>query len=261
MLRHVATVFSLLCLLSQSGVAKEAVRWERLYTEHGITVSAGHRDGADLPMLKGVGVLPVNLYHLLAIVEDVKRHNEWVYRVARAEIVERPSLLKLRAYLRFDFPWPANDRDGVVNVDVKRTWTPHHQVSIRFSRTVDRRRPEYDGVVRVPWSKGATRLRWIGPNQTHVEYMIDTDPGGLLPKWLVRWISRDLPLKILKGLHRQVTATRRDYGAFFDIWDPRRTWQPDSPQSFSLLGVAPDNLAPPPPRPSLPSERELTDAP
>jgi len=234
----------LLCLLTQSAAAQEALRWETLYTKHGITVSAGHRVGSDLPVLKGVGVLPVNLYHLLAIVEDVKRHNEWVYRVARAEIVERPNPFKLRAYMRFDFPWPASDRDGIVNVNVKRTWSPHHEIGISFKRTVDRRKPVYEGVVRVPWSRGGTTLRWLTPTSTRVEYLIDTDPGGMLPKWLVRWISQDLPLKILNGLRRQVKKTVNDYDPFLNAWDPRRTRQPDSPETFSLPGVPQSALAP-----------------
>ena len=149
-------------LTTPSAHGQESIRWEPLYTTEGITVSAGHRAGAELPMLKGVGVLEVNLYHLLAIVEDVRRHTEWVYRVAESEIVVRPTPLRLRAYLRFDFPWPASDRDGIVNVNVKRSWTPHHESRISFARTVDRRKPPLDGVVRVR-SRGHTVLRWISP--------------------------------------------------------------------------------------------------
>ena len=253
-LRLFAVVMLLAAGLCQTALAKETLKWRKLYTEKGITVWAADRANSDLPVLRGVGEIPVNLYHLLAIVEDVKRHPEWVYRLDRSQIVERPDPFHILAYLRFDFPWPTSDRDGLVKLEVVRQWKPHHQVWIQFKRTVDRRRPPFPGIVRVPWSRGFTRLRWLGPRRTEVIYQIDTDPGGLLPKWLVRWISEDLPVRVLLGLRRQIVKTMGQYNGFINSWDPRRRWQPDSPASFRLRGVAADKLARKPAPPSLPMD-------
>jgi hypothetical protein len=155
--------------------------------------------------------------------------------------------------MRFDFPWPAWDRDGVVKVRVERKWSPFHEVWVRFQRTVNRKRPEVGGVLRVPRSTGFTRLRWVGPHRTQVIYQIDTDPGGKLPRWLVRWIAKDLPAKILAGLRKQVKKTIADYNGFLKVWDPRKTWQDDSPATFSLPGTPAEVLAPAP-SPSPPSD-------
>ncbi len=250
-LRGLAVVILVVVGLCQVASAKETLSWRKLYTEKGITVWAGERASSDLPVLRGVGEIPVNLYHLLAIVEDVKRHPEWVYRVVRSEIIDRPDPFHIMAYLRFDFPWPTSDRDGLVKIEVVRQWKPHHQVWIKFRRTVDRRRPPYPDVVRVPWSRGFTRLRWLGSRRTEVIYQIDTDPGGLLPKWLVRWISKDLPVRVLLGLRRQIRKTLGQYEGFINSWDPRRRWQPDSPASFQLPGVPAAKLARKPAPPSL----------
>ena len=236
----------IVAILATVASAQSPVRWEELYTTNGITVSAGHRAESDLPILRGEGILDVNLYRLLAIVEDVRRHHEWVYRVDFSTIMARPDPFHMRAYIRFDFPWPASDRDGIIDVTVKRRWAPHHEILVQFGRVTDSRRPPMDDVVRVPRSAGSTRLRWLSPDKTHVIYELDSDPGGRLPRWLIRWISKDLPSKILRGLKRQVKRTAQDYDTFLQQWDPRQSWQIDSPSSFELLGVAPQNLAQPP---------------
>ena len=228
-------------------------KWEKLYTRDGVTVFAKDHPDRSLPALRGVGVLPTNLYLLMAVIDDVPRHREWVYRLAQSTLVSRPDPFHATAYLRFDFPWPSSDRDGVVKIVVERRWVPHHEIWIRFQRTTHSKRPEVSGVVRVPRSIGYTRLRWIGPNKTHVIYQIDTDPGGWLPKWLVRWISRDLPLRILRGLRKQLKRRSGDYGAFQRRWDPRNSWQSDAPDTFSLLGVPPAKLAKRPLSPAHPA--------
>lgn len=221
-----------------SATAAQAKGWRKLYTAEGITVSAKDRKGADLPVLRGVGVLKTNLYRLMAIIDDVPRHHEWVYRLQRSKLLSRPDPLHARAYLHFNFPWPTSDRDGLIDVVVERRWKPHHEIWIRFHHAVDRRLPPKKGVVRVPRTIGFTRLRWLGPQRTHVIYQIDTDPAGNLPTWLVRWISRDLPLRIMRGLRKQLVRRRGAYKAFLRTWDPRLTAQADAPAGFVLPGVA-----------------------
>jgi hypothetical protein len=43
-----------------------------------------------------------------------------------------------------------------------------------------------------------------------MEYQIDADPGGWLPKWLVRIISKSIPLRTLRKLRSRVAITSRD---------------------------------------------------
>ncbi len=219
-----------------------ATGWRKLYAKEGVTVTAKDRPGSDLPILRGVGVLATNLYLLLAIVDDVPRHKEWVYRLETSKLLSRPDPLHARAYLRFGFPWPTSDRDGLIDVVVERRWKPHHELWITFKSAVDKRMPVQPGVVRVPRTLGYTRLRWLGPNRTHVVYQIDTDPAGNLPRWLVRWISEDLPLRIVRGLRKQLVRRSQHYVAFSRVWDPRLTPQPDAPADFPLRGVPLETL-------------------
>ena len=220
-----------------SKLIPRGVRWERIYTKQGITIMRAERADSDLPLLKGQGTLNINLYDLMAVVEDAPRHVQWVPRMEVSEIFERPDSFHLKCYVQFNFPWPASDRDSVLQIEVIRVWAPQHEVWISFQRAEDPRYPVRSGVVRVPRSRGYTRLRWISPKRTEVMYVIDSDPGGHLPRWLVRWLSQDLPFKVIKALERQVSGTQGRYNAFLKRWDPRRSPQRDAPLQFTLPGV------------------------
>ena len=212
-------------------------KWKKIFTKKGITLFSAQRKGSSLPLLKGETILHHNLYEIMAVVEDAKKHPNWVYRMTESTIFERPDPFHLKAYVRFDFPWPSYDRDSVLQVDVKRIWAPHHEAWISFEDITDNRHPQKLGIVRIPRSQGYTRLRWLSPHRTHVVYVIDSDPGGNLPHWLVKWISRDLPYKIITALKQRVTLTRGAYEHFLDRWDPRRKLQSDAPAQFTLPGV------------------------
>ena len=65
-------------------------------------------------------------------------------------------------------------------------------------------------------------LRYLGPSSTEVDYRLDLDPGGSVPKWVVRWLVKRLPLKTIRRLRRQISKTRGGYDAFLNRHDHTR---------------------------------------
>ena len=201
--------------------------WRHLYTRRGIRVEAQDVPGRDLPRLRGKGVLQANLYELLAVLDDVPNHRTWVPRLHRSIALRRPSPLELWMYVRFRCPWPARDRDSVLHVEVTRTLTAtQHEVVLKSERAEWAGRPAIDGVVRVPRSRAEARLRYLGPQQTQLTYLVDIDPGGSLPRFLVRILQEDLPMQIVEGLDQRIRQTRGRYEDFRNRWDPTRASTP-----------------------------------
>jgi hypothetical protein len=212
-----------LLLLSLATSAWAGPAWRHLYTKEGVRVEALDTPGRDLPQMRGIGTILANLYEILAVLDDVASHRAWVPRLSRSVALRRPSPWLLWMYVRFDFPWPASDRDSVIRVTVERTLRGDlHEVVLRSERATDPGRPPIDGIVRVPRSYAEARLRYLGPNSTAISYLVDIDPGGSLPHWLVRLLQEDLPLEILKGLKKRIRATRGQYESFLAQWDPAR---------------------------------------
>ena len=199
--------------------AVRASPWKAEMTEQGLTVSTREVPGRDLPLVKAEGTIAENMYDLLAVLNDVRRHTEWMVSISRSELLARPSEFDLLVYFFFDAPWPVSNRDAVVRIKVLRSQSGH-AVMVSMKGSSSRQRPP-GSAIRAPRLNATARLRMLGRGLTWVRYEIDIDPGGWLPRWLVRWLLRRLPLKTLRRLRKQVRKTRGQYNAFHRRWAPR----------------------------------------
>ena len=188
-------------------------KWEKVFEDDGILVESAEVPGKNLPSFRATGILQHNLYELLAVLDDVPRHLEWMVRMSASDTIEQLSDFDRVIYNRFDVPWPASDRDSVMQVLAEFN-REQHNVKLRFLRIKHPKRPELEGVVRIPDLTSEAELTAIGPNKTKVSYLIDIDPGGSLPSWLVEWVVERIPYQMLKKLQKQILKTKGTYGDF-----------------------------------------------
>jgi len=193
--------------------------WTPLFEEEGIGVSMYLPEGRELPVFRAQGVFSENLYEILAVLDDVPRHTDWMVRMAESREVEKADDLDRVLYNRFDVPWPVSDRDSVIRVQAIFN-RQSQEVDVAFTRVVHAGMPELDGVVRIPKMESLAKLRFLGEKKTEVTYVIDIDPGGTIPMWLVKWIIKRIPLKLLRQLKEQIEDTRGQYTEFISRYRP-----------------------------------------
>jgi hypothetical protein len=208
-------------LLWGAASAEATDSWEKTASEQGIEVSQRPVPGRGLPEMRAVGDVDANLYEILAVIRDVERQPEWMYECKEARVLRTESETVSIVYNRTDAPWPVADRYAVVHSEIV-VVRPGNEVEVRFRSSAEALPDPPRGTVRMARLVGAYTLRALGPDRTRVDYRVDADPGGLLPVWLVRSTSRDLPLETLLSLREQVARTRGSYEAFLDEWDPDR---------------------------------------
>ena len=63
-------------------------------------------------------------------------------------------------------------------------------------------------IVRMPLSIIDCTLVPKGANKTQVIYQVLGDPGGELPSWLVKMLSKDYGIKTIAGLRKMVTKDK-----------------------------------------------------
>ena len=189
--------------------------WEKVFEDDGILVESAEVPGKNLPSFRATGILGHNLYELLAVLDDVPRHLEWMVRMSASDTIEQLSDVDRVIYNRCDVPWPASDRDSVMQVLAEFN-RERHYVKLRFLRIKHPLRPELEGVVRIPDLTSEAELTALGPNKTKVSYLIDIDPGGSLPSWLVEWVVERIPYQMLKKLQKQIIKTKGTYGGFIN---------------------------------------------
>ena len=211
-------LLALLTFISSSR-ALAAGAWEEIARERGIVVSEREVPGRGLPIFRGVGEVRASVFEILAVLNDTNSNTEWMHRCGAAKHLGNTGPFTSLIYNRTTSPWPVSDRDVVLRTQLYLV-EPGRQLRIELSSVKGKGPPVRDGVVRMPRLKGHYILTRTGPGSTRVEYQIDADPGGLLPDWVVRLASRDLPLVTLQNLRRQVRRSRGRYAAFLKERDP-----------------------------------------
>ena len=177
--------------------------WEVIAEEDGITVLQKEVEGRSLPIFKGEGNVNENLYEILGVLRDIDKAKEWMHACIESKLIKAITEQQFIVYNRTEAPWPISDRDVVIQSEAtynKKTKT----VMITMQSIETPEVPEVDGVVRMPRLRGRFNLQSISDKVTFVTYEIDADPGGLLPHWIVRIVSRDIPYITLINLRKRV---------------------------------------------------------
>jgi hypothetical protein len=174
------------------------------------------------PSYRTEGSVDVDLAEVAAVLVDIPRQKEWVSHLAASRLVEGDPVTRSIVYSRYDLPWPARDRDAVIESVVEER-PESGEVRVRFRSVASPVVPARHGCVRVPLCEGEFSLVQTRPGTVTVTYTIRLDPGGWLPDWLVRHFVRDAPAKTLREFKAQVLRTRGQYDAF--IAEQRARWE------------------------------------
>ena len=200
--------------------AKPKYHWHKTSSDAGITVYSKDHPDRDLPSFRGVGVVNASIYAVLAVLEDTSRHTEWMERCIESRLVRTVSENRRIVYNRTGAMWPVSDRDVVVDGSMEFD-AVKKIVWLRFKSLRKSSVPDVDGVVRMTNLSGHYKLVQQGPNRTHVTFEVDADPGGSLPKFIVKWATRDIPIKTIKALRKQARDMSGRRGELVANWKSR----------------------------------------
>ena len=145
-----------------------------------------------------------DIERLLAILLDPEQATEWAEGASKVTIVSRDAT-RVIVDTYIDIAWPVWDRELVTSGKL-RTIAPGKEYVLSMT-AVDGYVPEKEGVVRMKDGFAQFHLKKQGPGKVWVEYLVNVDPGGSLPRWLVRWTSKSVPGKTLKNLQRQLNKS------------------------------------------------------
>ena len=180
--------------------------WEAFHEEDGIKLWRRDDPASQFVTFRGRGAIEAPIDQVAAVIRDSSRAPEWMADCVDAATLRFLNVTDSIIYHRTGSPVPfISDRDVVLKIDTQ-VEPARRAVLITFRQTEDRLRPPLEGIVRMPRLVGHWRLVVVGPTTTEVEYQVQADPGGALPAWLVNLVSKNLPLRTLQGLRRQVTA-------------------------------------------------------
>ena len=208
-------------LVGGTTVAHAGSKWETITRKSGIRVLQKEREGSDIPIVKGVGIVKGNVVDVLAVIDDVPGRTKWAHDCTDSRELEKTSPYERVLYHRSAVTWPVSDRDAVVRVKVDANFEAKRvKVTYRTARRYSF--PKVSGVVRMPRLDGYFLIQAVGEDRTRVTYVVDADPGGMIPDWLISMTAKDVPLKTLTNLRRRVRQTKASgkYKKFVEYWYP-----------------------------------------
>jgi hypothetical protein len=125
-----------------------------------------------------------------------------VYATKSSVAVKKISGTEVIYYAEVEAPWPASNRDYYA--DVKVTFNADSQSLNVVSAGMKNYQPEKDKLVRVPMSKAVWNIS-TGSNKTiHLQYILQVDPGGCIPAWILNMFATKAPMETFKKLKEKM---------------------------------------------------------
>src|SRR5438045_4883336 len=89
--------------------------WKLSKDKDGIKVYESEVKNSNFKSIKVECVLQGTYDKLMAILNDVSRHKEWVYNSKGSNILKRDSPYEFYYYTETSIPWPMSNRDAVIH--------------------------------------------------------------------------------------------------------------------------------------------------
>ena len=131
MLRKLAAPVLLLIFVPCAVRAQAVAGWQRIGERVGVEVSARVAEGRTLPAFRAVGIVEATPHEILAVIQDVPRHPQWMHSCADARVLRRESDAVALVYNRTAAPWPIGDRTLVTRSEVHENDSGEIQIAFR----------------------------------------------------------------------------------------------------------------------------------
>jgi hypothetical protein len=204
---------SLWCASTAAGDSGEG--WRVVAEERGITVSVRDEPGRELPTFRGQGVIEGDVLTVLAVVLDVPAAMEWAEGATETRVVKEVDPRTTLIYTRTDTPWPVSDRDMYMQ---RKTEVVHAGEEFKLRIECMSGEKLRDGVVRVTDCESSFTLRKVDATHTRIDYQVNLDPGGNLPKFLIKWASKKVPFDTLVNLEAYAKEKHDKYKKDVVTW-------------------------------------------
>jgi hypothetical protein len=172
--------------------------WALARSEDGVEVYTRDVGGSALKEFRATAVVPAPLAQVVAWWRDPTTYTRWIYRCVEARRVEGAAGA-WGNYLKFDFPFPASDRDVVLRA---RLLEESAGSVVYEGGNVDGLVPPVTDLVRIPSVRSRWEFRAQGEGATAVVYRQHMDAGGSLPAFILNQAAVDSPFGTLRGLAR-----------------------------------------------------------
>ena len=198
--------------------------WTKIEEKNGITVWKKETPQSSVVSFKGSVIIDSNIHKVFSVLFDPYHKKEFIQNCKEFELLKVSDLPKSStSYIKLGNNMPfIDDRDVVIKS--KTHFLPKQKaIKVDFWKDDDALKEKKEGVVRISKLEGHWFFKSLKQEKTQVNYQVISDPGGLIPKWLVNLANKNLPYKTLEKMRKLVyhpgkfVQTRTMLKYFFDF--------------------------------------------
>ena len=173
---------SLLVLVSLAQAAAGA--WTAAGTTRGVTVEFRDAPQLEVREVRATTELPFPAARIFPLVCDFTNYGSLVSGVQETKMISGAAPADYEIYMRYAPRFLiVSARDVVVRVQGRST--PQGSGACEWT-DLKEREPERKGIVRMPLLRGSWTIERLDAKRSRVVYQVAVNPGGGLPRWLVR---------------------------------------------------------------------------
>jgi hypothetical protein len=176
--------------------------WALKLNKDGIKVYTKNLENSPYKAIKTVCFMQSSLARLTAVLLDINNSADWVYSTKKCVLLKQFSPADLVYYSEIEVPWPVNNRDFVVRLKV--TQDEKTRAVTILGENKPAFVPENKNIVRIQRSYSKWIITPAPGGQLKIEYLLEVDPGGAIPAWLINMFATKGPFETFRNLRTQV---------------------------------------------------------
>jgi hypothetical protein len=181
--------------------------WTLTLEKDGINIYSRPSDFSKFNDIRVDMDLPGTVDQLAAILRDVNRYTDWIYATRTSKMVKKVNENEVIYYAEVGTPWPAANRDYYA--DLKINLNPaNHSMNI-VSVGMKDYQPEKKDLVRIPLSRSFWTVTTQPNGKIHLQYILQLDPGGSLPTWILNSFAAKAPIETFSHLKKKMEDLNR----------------------------------------------------
>jgi hypothetical protein len=203
------------CLLQFSANSQE--NWVLKKDKNGIKVFSRKTKNFKFDELKVECELDGRISQLVAVLLDVNRHTDWVYKITKSQLIKKITDGDIYFYNEIECPWPFQNRDLVIHMILSQNIKS--KILTIEAGNVNDLLGDKKHIVRVKYSKANWIITPLANKKFRIEYRIQIDPGEGVPAWILNIFASNGPYDTFSKLKEEIKLPQYVQAKFTFIAD------------------------------------------
>ncbi|GAB1447329.1 hypothetical protein MASR2M44_03220 [Bacteroidota bacterium] len=191
----------ILIIYNQLASGSQEGGWRFVHEKEQVKVYVRHNPQLKFNDLLIVPQLDCKAASLLSLLSDVEAQRNYLFGCLESKVLASGKQER-QFYQRLYMPWPFSNRDAIYR---QRVWVDETKHLIRIeSESEANALPLRKDLVRIPFYHSVWEISYSDSVITKARFMLQVDPGGQVPAWLVNLFIDQGPISSVKKIRELV---------------------------------------------------------